>query len=97
MKVDIEAEVLELFKKLIAVKGIEEKDILKIFESGNRIVLFPKDIAHLICKYTTKKHINIDNISISIHNALHNHLLKKKTILELFGNGSSVDVSFLSF
>ena len=56
MKVDIEAEVLELFKKLIAVKGIEEKDILKIFESGNRIVLFPKDIAHLICKYTTKKH-----------------------------------------
>ena len=75
VKVDTEAEALEVFNELIKAKGIEEKDILKIFESGNGIILFPKDIVHLICKYTTKKQINIDKISISVHNVLHNRLL----------------------
>lgn len=80
---------LELFKKLIAVKGLKKK-IFKIF-SGNRIILFLK-ILFTWYKYMTKKHINIDAfISHSIHNAYIITILK--TILELFGYGSSGQLS----
>lgn len=75
VKVNIEVEALDTFYALVKAKGIEEKCILKIIESGKGIILLPKDIVHLICKYITKKQISIVKIPISIHNALRNRLL----------------------
>ena len=75
VKVNIEAEALDTFYARVKEKGIEEKCILKIIKSGNRIILFPKDIILLICKYKTKKQISIVKIPTCMHNVLRNRLL----------------------
>ena len=41
VKVNIEVEALDMFYALVKEKGIEEKYILKIIESGKGIILFP--------------------------------------------------------
>ena len=75
VKVNIEAEALDTFYARVKEKGIEKKCILKIIKSGNRIILFPKDIILLICKYKTKKQISIVKIPTCMHNVLRNRLL----------------------
>ncbi|KAI4549976.1 hypothetical protein MJT46_019125 [Ovis ammon polii x Ovis aries] len=55
VKVDIEAEVLELFNEPVKAKGIEEKDILKIFESDEGTkrlkVAYLSDTVLILCVF----------------------------------------------
>lgn len=62
VKVNIGAEAWEKFCELIEAKGIKWKDIVKFIDSGSGIIVFPKDIIHLIRKYTIKQ-INLFKIS----------------------------------
>ena len=39
---DIEAEALEKVNELVKEKKIEDKNVLKIIETGNGIIVFPK-------------------------------------------------------
>ena len=55
---DIEAEALEKFNELVKVKKTEDKNVLKIIETSNGIILFPKYVISLTCKYTNRKKIN---------------------------------------
>ena len=77
MKVNIGAEAWEKFYELIEAKGIKRKDIVKFIDSGSGIIVFPKDIIHLIRKYTIKQ-INLFKISFCTNNLLYNPLLEKK-------------------
>ena len=73
-------------------KKIEDKNVLKIIETGNGIIVFPKYIISLTCKYTNRKQINLFKFSLFIDNAFHNPLFKKKqktTAFEIQGNGSN--------
>ena len=80
-----------MFNELVKEKKIEDKNILKIIETGNGIILFPKYIISLTCKYTNRKQINLFKFSLFIDKAFHNPLFKKKikTALEIQGNGSN--------
>lgn len=71
---DIEAEASEKFNELVKVKKIEDKNVLKILETSNGIILFPKYEISLTCKYTNRKKINLFKFSLSINNGFHNPL-----------------------
>ena len=77
VKVNIGAEAWEKFYELIEAKGIKRKDIVKFIDSGSGIIVFPKDIIHLIRKYAIKQ-INLFKISFCTNNLLYNPLLEKK-------------------
>lgn len=70
-------EAWEKFYELIEAKGIKRKDIVKFIKSGSGIIVFPKDIIHLIRKYGIKQ-INLFKISFCINNLLYNLFLEKK-------------------
>ena len=105
VKVNIGAEAWEKFYELIEAKGIKRKDIVKFIDSGSGIIVFPKDIIHLIRKYTIKQ-INLFKISFCTNNLLYNPLLEKKKkkqkkqnlkqkiALETLGNGSNQCIFF---
>ena len=67
VKLNVEDEDLEKFRKLTEDKGIDKKNVVNFIENGNGILFFPKYIIHLICKYTIRKQINLFDIYFSIN------------------------------
>ena len=78
VKLNVEDEDLEKFRKLTEDKGIDKKNVVNFIKNGNGILFFPKYIIHLICKYTIRKQINLLDIYFSINIILYNLVLKKK-------------------
>ena len=78
VKLNVEDEDLEKFWKLTEDKGIDKKNVVNFLENGNGILLFPKYIIHLICKYTIRKQINLFDIYFSINIIYIICYLKKK-------------------
>ena len=58
---DIEAEALEKFNELVKETKIEDKNVVNIIKTGNEMILFPKYIISLTCRYSNRKQINLFN------------------------------------
>ena len=51
-------------------EGIPEENTVNVTETGNRIILFPECIIHLVCKYAIGKQVNLFKTSSSTSNLL---------------------------
>lgn len=67
---NMEEEDFEKFKQMTREEGIPEETTVNVTETGNRIILFPKRIIHLVCKYAIGKQVNLFKTSSSTSNLL---------------------------
>ena len=88
VKLNVEDEDLEKFRKLTEDKGIDKKNVVNFIENGNGILFFPKYIIHLICKYTIRKQINLFDIYFSI-NIIYIIWYLKKKVLDILWNDTN--------